>query len=197
MADVPGSLRLDLPEWTPAFVAEASGSFPDADARMTFVIELAREHVERGTGGPFSAAVFERDSGRLVSVGLNLVVESHVCVAHAEVLALGLAGRRTGTYDLGANVAMELVTSTEPCTMCLGATMWSGVRRMVCGGRDEDARAIGFDEGPKPDDWVAALTERDIDVVRDVRRAEVQAVLHRYVELGGPVYNASTGGAAG
>ena len=85
---------------------------------------------------------------------------------------------------------MELVSSTEPCTMCLGAVVWSGVRRLVCGSRDADARDIGFDEGPKPSDWTVALETRGIAVLRDVSRRDAVAVLKHYVDRGGLVYNA-------
>jgi tRNA(Arg) A34 adenosine deaminase TadA len=73
--------------------------------------------------------------------------------------------------------------------MCFGAVIWSGVRRLVCGARDEDVRAIGFDEGPKLDDWIAALNDRGITVVRDVLRAEAAAVLGEYVAAEGTIYN--------
>ena len=43
--------------------------------------------------------------------------------------------------------SFELFTSCEPCAMCLGASLWSGVKRMVCGATKDDAQAIGFDEG--------------------------------------------------
>jgi tRNA(Arg) A34 adenosine deaminase TadA len=76
---------------------------------------------------------------------------------------------------------------------CFGATTWSGVRRLVCGARDEDARAIGFDEGPKLPDWVGALEERGISVVRDTCRDEAAAVLRDYAESGGLIYNARRG----
>jgi len=67
---------------------------------------------------------------------------------------------------------------------------WSGVQRLVCGARDEDARAIGFDEGPKMADWVKALNDRGIIVVRDVLRGEARAVLQEYAAAGGAIYNA-------
>jgi tRNA(Arg) A34 adenosine deaminase TadA len=68
------------------------------------------------------------------------------------MVAIMIAQKILGNFDLGdASVpAYELVTSTEPCAMCLGATPWSGVRGLVCGARDEDASAVGFDEGSKP-----------------------------------------------
>jgi hypothetical protein len=48
---------------------------------------------------------------------------------------------------------------------------------------------VGFDEGAKPSDWSAALRERGIAVRRDVLRDEACAVLRRYQETGGPLYN--------
>ena len=77
--------------------------------------------------------------------------------------------------------------------MCLGAVSWSGARRLVCGARDEDVRAIGFDEGPKPPDWIRELERRGISVVRDELRDEAAAVLRRYAEEGGIIYNARQG----
>ncbi len=59
---------------------------------------------------------------------------------------------------------------------------------MVCGARDEDARAGGFDEGPKMPDWLPALERRDISVVRDVSRDEAVAVLEEYAGSGGMIY---------
>ena len=100
-----------------------------------------------------------------------------------------------GIFDLGGEglPPYELVASTEPCAMCFGAIPWSGVRRLVCGAREEDARRIGFDEGPKTSDWVAALEQRGISVARDVYRDEAAAVLRYYVESGGMIYNARQG----
>jgi tRNA(Arg) A34 adenosine deaminase TadA len=123
--------------------------------------------------------------------GVNVVVPSNCSVAHAEVLAIVAAQQAVGHYDLGAEgmPACELVTSTEPCAMCLGAVVWSGVRSLVCGAREEDATSVGFDEGPKPADWAAALAARGIAVTRDVLRDESAAVLRQYAESGGPIYN--------
>jgi hypothetical protein len=64
------------------------------------------------------------------------------------------------------------------------------VRRLVCGARDEDARAIGFDEGPKLVDRVTSLNDRGIAVLRDVLRDEAITVLQEYIASGGILYNA-------
>lgn len=76
--------------------------------------------------------------------------------------------------------------------MCLGAVIWSGVRRLVCAARDADIRAIGFDEGPKPRDWREELLARGIGTEVDVGRDEAVRVLQEYVAGGGPVYNAGS-----
>jgi tRNA(Arg) A34 adenosine deaminase TadA len=73
--------------------------------------------------------------------------------------------------------------------MCLGATPWSGVGRLVCAARDEDARSIGFDEGAKITDWVESLTIRGIKVRTDLMRQEAKAVLDLYAAQGGSIYN--------
>ena len=73
--------------------------------------------------------------------------------------------------------------------MCLGAIPWSGLRRLVCAARDEDARAAGFDEGAKPCDWAEEFLRRGIAVTRDVMRREAASVLETYARGGGPIYN--------
>ena len=162
---------------------------------MQLVIELSRLNVDRGTGGPFGAGIFDLSTNRLVTPGVNLVATPNLSAAHAEMVAIMLAQQVVGHFDLGGEglPAYELVASTEPCAMCFGAIPWSGVRRLLCGARDEDARSIGFDEGPKTPDWVASLEQRGISVIRDVCREEAAAVLRYYAENGGMIYNARQG----
>ena len=188
-------IAFSLPAWVPAFVQAAFGQAAGVPAtvedRMRLVIAAAWRNVEAGTGGPFAAAVFERDSGRLVALGVNLVTTQGLSLLHAEMVALAAAQRALGRWDLGGAglPAHELVTSTEPCAMCFGAIPWSGVRRVVAGATDSDARAIGFDEGPKPADWRRALEDRGIAVLSEVLRDEACAVLQAYARRGGAIYN--------
>ena len=160
---------------------------------MGLVVGLARENVVRGTGGPFGAGVFEIGGGRLVAVGVNMVETVKCSSAHAEVVALSVAQQGLGVYDLSGEEGYELVCSTAPCAMCLGAIGWSGMRRVVCGARGEDAEAVGFDEGSKPADWVGALEARGIKVIQDVLRVEAREVLQQYIDGGGVIYNPRRG----
>jgi tRNA(Arg) A34 adenosine deaminase TadA len=173
----------DLVEWERAYDSD--------EERMRLVVALARENVLRQSGGPFGAAVFEARAGRVVAAGVNSVTRLGNSVLHAEVVAIMLAQHRVASFTLaGPDLPRhELVTSCEPCAMCLGATLWSGVRRLVCGAAREDATALGFDEGPVFDASYEHLRARGIAVERGVLRREAAAVLELYRDRGGPIYN--------
>jgi tRNA(Arg) A34 adenosine deaminase TadA len=154
-------LTIAFPAWLGAF-ADRTRVYGSDEERMRLAIDLSRENVLRTTGGPFGAAVFESESGRLVSVGVNLVV------------------------GLGNS---DLVTSCDPCAMCLGAALWSGVRRIVAGAMREDAVAFGFDEGPVFDESYRYLERRGVRVLRGVLREEARGALELYGSRGGVPYN--------
>jgi len=185
-----------MPQWLTECVAAETGSFPTLESRMRFVIELSRLNVEKGTGGPFAAAVFDADKGTLIAAGVNRVVTLNSSMAHAEMLAIAGAQAELGSFDLGAEgmPRCELVSSCEPCAMCFGAIPWSGIRMLVCGAMALDAQRIGFDEGPRHPDWVAELERRGIKVMLGVERAEAAAVLNAYLKNGGLIYNGRADG---
>jgi tRNA(Arg) A34 adenosine deaminase TadA len=183
-------IKFQLPEWMPDFLEKTGTFFPTEEDRMRFAVELSRQNVKNRTGGPFGAAIFD-ETGRLTAPGVNLVEMANCSVLHAEITAIILAQSLLGRYDIGdgGRFAYGLYATTEPCVMCFGAVHWSGVRLLVCGARGEDARAIGFDEGPKPRNWVSSLEKNGIKVIRDVLRAEAASVLRDYAASGGLIYN--------
>lgn len=158
---------------------------------MSLAIAVSRENVERGTGGPFGAAIFDQDTGRAVSVGMNSVVRHNNCALHAEIVAFMLAQQRIGSFTLNKPgvASHELFTSCEPCAMCLGATLWSGVRRVVYGAAREDASRLSFEEGPVFPESYRYLEDRGITIERNVLRNEAREVLELYRTKGGKVYN--------
>lgn len=187
------ALHIELPP----FLVQAnnqSQTLVTPQERMSYVLDLVRANIAT-EGGPFAAAVFERDSGLLISAGANRVVPSHCSSAHAEVLALSLAQAKLGTHDLGEDgmPIYELVTSAEPCVMCFGAVIWSGVRSLVCAARSDDVEAIGFDEGPRPDNWIEELEARGISVTTGLLRDTARELLNHYCACDGRIYNARCG----
>ena len=183
-------VRVAYPSWVNETI-DWSKRYATDDERMRLAIAVSRENVERDTGGPFGAAIFEADTGALVAVGMNSVVRLNNCTLHGEMVAFMMANQRLGSFTLGAAgmPTHELFTSCEPCAMCLGATLWSGVKRVVYGAGREDASRLDFEEGPVFPASYKYLEDRGITIVRDVLRAEARAVLERYRAKSGKIYN--------
>lgn len=175
-------LTLNLPAWVDICLAEFPGPLAEPEERMRLVLELARQNVAYG-GGPFAAAVFNHPEGALIAPGVNMVRAAGSSVLHAVIVALMLAQQATGGFDLSADgqAVCELVTSCEPCAMCLGAISRSGVRRLICGARSEDARSAGIDEGDRPQDWQGVLERRGIAVTSDLLYPSAVALLQGYL----------------
>ena len=189
-----------LPAWVADSLADVPEGLPDVEQRMRVVHALAERNWREGNGGPFAAMVVESGSGRIVSVGVNVVLASGVSSAHAEVTALALAQRTAGGWDLGGEgrPVHELVVNWRPCVQCYGAVLWSGVRRLVIAGSGPELEQLtGFDEGPMREDWAAQFQARGIEVQDGVLRDEALATFTGYrdaVTAGAiTVYNARRG----
>ncbi|ASD20841.1 MULTISPECIES: nucleoside deaminase [Cryobacterium] len=190
------TFTLALPSWLTELMPGLPQTLPTLDERMALVNSLAARNYREGNGGPFAAIVVDAGTGELVSVGVNVVLSTGVAGAHAEVMALGLAQRATGSWDLGADPArpLELVVNWRPCVMCYGATMWSGVRRLVVAGSGAELETLtGFDEGPMREDWAEQFEARGITVVQDIGRDEALRVFREYGAADVLVYNARGG----
>ncbi len=187
---------LDLPPWAVTELNALPTHMATLEERMAAVLRFARLNFEHETGGPFAAGVFERDSGRLVVIGVNRVLASHCSSAHAEVMAISLAQQLLGVYDLGGPglPAHQLVVNWRPCAMCYGAVLWSGVRSLVIAGDGPELEAItGFDEGPVHPDWRGELAQRGIELAEDVLRDAALADYRAYAASRQFVYNARLG----
>ena len=184
----------ELPEWVLHELESQPEVLATDEDRMRLVNRLADRNHREGSGGPFAALVVESETGRVVSAGVNVVLKSGLSSTHAEVVTLSLAQARLGRWDLGAagTPPLELVVNWRPCAMCYGATMWSGVTRLVVAGSGPELeRLTGFDEGPVRDDWAEQFEARGIEVVQDVLRDEALAVYAAYgARTDVTVYNA-------
>jgi tRNA(Arg) A34 adenosine deaminase TadA len=181
-------VHLTLPAWIESMSLE-NQKFVDDRAKIRLAIELSRLNVEHASGGPFGAAIFAGDGG-LIAIGVNRVVPHHCSVAHAEMMAFMTAQQRVAHFRINQAVAnVTLATSSQPCAMCFGASIWAGIDRMLIAARAEDVeRLAGFDEGPLPADWATELHKRGIALERDLERDQAIDVLKRYGEQMGTRY---------
>ena len=86
---------------------------------------------------PVGAVVVRQ--GRIVARGANRPITSSDPTAHAEIVALRKAAKKSGNYRLPD---CELYVTVEPCAMCLGAIVQARVRRVVYGAPDPKAGAV-------------------------------------------------------
>ena len=184
-----------LPDWAQKEIQKLP-HLETIEERMRAVIRFSRLNIEHDTGGPFAAGVFEEESGKLVSMGVNRVVPMSCSSAHAEVVALSLAQKTLRSFDLGSAdmPKHQLVVNWRPCAMCYGATVWSGIRALVIAGSDGQLEEItGFDEGPIHPKWKEELIERGISIQDDVLKEEACEVFRLFRDSGKLVYNGRQG----
>lgn len=104
------------------------------------VVDRATANVADG-GGPFAALVVRGDE--VVGDGVNRVTRDLDPTAHAEVVAIRGACRALGTHVLAGTV---LVSSCEPCPLCLAAALWARVDGVLYAADRDDAARGGFDD---------------------------------------------------
>jgi tRNA(adenine34) deaminase len=111
----------------------------DADRRwMEQALACARDAEARGEVPV--GAVLVTDAGVVVARAANAPIALHDATAHAEILALRIAGQALGNYRLPG---CTLYVTLEPCAMCVGALVHARVARIVYGAADPKTGACG------------------------------------------------------
>ena len=157
-------------------------------AHLTRAVELAE--LARAHGNHPFGALLVTATGEIVEAENTVVIDGDP-TGHAET---NLVRKASAVLDRTALATATLYTSTEPCAMCCGAVVWSGVRSVVIAGSGPDLELItGFDEGPIHPDWAGELTRRGIHVTDGVLRDESLQMFRDFARSGRPVYNARRG----
>ena len=123
---VPGLAARDLP------VATRSGD----ESAMRMALEAARR---AGLAGePPIGACLVRD-GRVLASASNTVISELDITAHAEINLIRDACRKGRSLSLAG---CELFATVEPCPMCLAASHYARIGRIVFGASLEDLHAL-------------------------------------------------------
>ena len=146
------------------------------------------KYTKKGSG-PFIAAVYDSNGKQLVLVA-NSVVNENCSNNHAEMNAIKAVQKKLKTYDL-APYDLSLYVTAEPCMMCIGGIMWSGIKNVYYGVPSKRVEEItGFDEGFKPN-WFEEFKKRGIIVYGNIEPEIGEAELTRYVNDGKEIYKPS------
>lgn len=132
---------------------------------MGIAIELARQGVASGVGGPFGAVVVK--DNQIIGKGQNRVLANNDPTAHAEVNAIRDACTNLQHFQLEG---CTVYTSCEPCPMCLGALYWARPARIVYACSREDAASIGFDDDFIYKELILPIGDRQIPTDQILRQ---------------------------
>ena len=150
--------------------------------------EELKTYIAQGAG-PFLAAIYD-DKYNLIAKAANSVVSSQCSNCHAEINVLQQAEAKLHTFDLAPH-HLRLYVTAEPCLMCLGAIMWSGIETIYYGVPSKRVEEItGFDEGFKPG-WLDAFKKRGITVYGNIEPQAGENMLEEYVRTGHKIYKPS------
>lgn len=104
---------------------------------MRLAIEEAKKSQHSGEV-PVGALLLAHD-GKILARAHNRCIAGCDPTAHAEIMAMRLAGAAAANYRLGGSY---LVVTLEPCMMCAGALVHARIEGVVYGARDKKAGAI-------------------------------------------------------
>ena len=88
---------------------------------------------------PVGAVLISAD-GTLLGEGWNRNITDHDPTAHAEIVAMRLAGKQLGNHRL---VGSTLYVTLEPCAMCAMAMVHARIARLVYAASDPKTGAAG------------------------------------------------------
>ena len=77
---------------------------------------------------------------KIIGRGHNKSITLKDPTAHAEIIALRAASKRSGNYRLNGS---KMYVTIEPCPMCAGALVWARVSEIIFGAYDKKAGACG------------------------------------------------------
>lgn len=111
---------------------------PTHEESMRLALAVARQAAATDDV-PVGAVVLDPE-GHVIGQGVNRREADHDPSAHAEVVALRLAGQASGNWRLDG---CTLVVTLEPCAMCAGALVSARIEQLVFGAYDQKAGAVG------------------------------------------------------
>ncbi len=145
---------------------------------MRLAVEKAKEGIAAGQA-PFAAVIV--CDARVVAAAHNTVWRDGDPTAHAEVNAIRHAAKSLGRMQLhGAT----LFTTCEPCPMCLAASHWAKIGRVIHGATIADAGAAGFSELCIGAARLAELGGSPLRVESGLLQSECRALFQLWKETG-------------
>ncbi|ODQ81873.1 hypothetical protein BABINDRAFT_32916 [Babjeviella inositovora NRRL Y-12698] len=130
-------------------------------------LEIALEEARKGLaegGVPIGGALIAED-GTVLGRGHNMRFQSNSAILHGEMAALEAAGRLKGSVYKNCT----MYTTLSPCSMCTGACLLYGVKRVVLG---ENSTFMGAED---------LLRARGVEVI-NMENQECKNLMARFIK---------------
>lgn len=136
----------------------------DHEHHMRRAIEISHGNPD----APFGCVIVDGPSGETLAEGLNEAEKSPIL--HGEIDAVI---RLFNTHPNVDPSHLVLYTTAEPCPMCSGAILWSGIPRVVIGTSIQTLKCLGLPQIDLPCEEVASRASfGGFEVTRGVLEAE-------------------------
>ena len=124
------------------------------DTHENWMSRAVAEAKAAAQDGEAPAAAVIVQNGSVLATGRNTKTSQRSGFAHAELNALLAAKHKLGRKPEGA----VLYSTLEPCAMCLGAIIFSGIRTVVYGAPDSEGGAVNmFRDHPSYREWMPEI----------------------------------------
>ncbi|MDA8942224.1 tRNA adenosine(34) deaminase TadA [bacterium] len=107
---------------------------------MSLALEQAKRAEEKGEV-PIGAVIVQ--DNKVIAKAHNCPISKNDPTAHAEILALRMAGKKIQNYRLPET---SLYVTLEPCLMCIGAINHARINRVIFGAPDSKNKVLGSSE---------------------------------------------------
>lgn len=141
-------------------------------------IDIAIELSKKGVF-PFGAIIVK--NGEIIGRSDIDVPVSKTAFSHAELRAIEDAMEHLGGH-LCAEGGKDCViySSCEPCAMCMGAILYTGIEKLVYGATLEDSGECVNEILVKAQDVVSNCKNRNIEIVAELHRDKATEVLKNF-----------------
>ncbi|MEA3378669.1 MAG: nucleoside deaminase [Nanoarchaeota archaeon] len=137
---------------------------------MDLAIKEAKKAITKKHGGPFGAVIVK--GNKVIAKAHSEVLKKKDPTAHAEILAIRKASKKLKDYKLKG---CRIYSTAEPCSMCLSAILWAGIKQVYFGCTLDDTAKLGFNDK----NFYKIIKSKSLDM-KNIKRKECLKIFDDY-----------------
>lgn len=146
----------------------------DDEKFIDIAIELSKKSIY-----PYGAIIVK--NGEIIGRSDVDVPVSKTVFSHAELRAIENAMEHIGGHLCAeGGKGCTIYSSCEPCAMCMGAILYTGIERLVYAGTLEDSKECVNEIIVKAEDVADVCKNRKIEIIKELHRDKAVEVLKNW-----------------